>query len=269
MRKIFYFLIILFVIFLVGLFLDNYVFYGFIGVIISTIISPGNVTAQELAIEKMWGKDFFYWSIVGPRQAHTEEYIIAGTIKNDASVCPNYDDFENSRCKYEVAINLADKSLCKEFRSDFELFDSETCVATVDGIVKKDPKECDKLGQIDRDRCYQDLARVLKDQSICEKLSNSKHRCYWNLAVSMEREDLCELAPFTQACIAIAKRDSSLCNDIWEKIERSKCYYNIAILTGEPTTCEAIKEKESVKFCTYLAKECAGRDCTFLAQRYT
>ncbi len=270
MRKLFYGLAIFFGLMIVGFFiLDNFVLHGALTVMIPAIITPGDITAGELAIEKMWGKDIFFWSITGPRQYPTEKAILDGVVTQDPSVCPTHRDFDNFRCNYELALFLTDKSLCKDVESTLPIFDPETCKATIDGILNQDPNECQKAPSRGVNICLQDVARILKDPTICESLSNSNHRCYWNLAVSMEREDLCELSPFTQACTAIAKRDGSMCEDISEKIEQSKCFYNIAILTESPDLCGGINDDQAAYYCTAAAKQCIDNDCTFLAQRYT
>ena len=93
---------------------------------------------------------------------------------------------------------------------------------------------------------------------------------FWNLAVGMQRDDLCEFAPFEQACWSISKRDSSMCEIISEEIERSKCYYNTAILTEDKNLCQNLDDEAS-SACVDHVNFCSGKnyDCTFLAQRYT
>ena len=270
MKKLFYGLAIFFGLMIVGFFiLDNFVLHGALTVMIPAIINPGDFTAQELAIEKMWGKDIFFWSITGPRQYPTEKAILDGVVTQDPSVCPTHRDFDNFRCNYEMALLLADKSLCIETDSNLRIFDPTICTVTIDAITSQDPSECEKIEMGDRDPCYQDLARILEDPRICEQMSNSKHRCYWNLAISLEQTDLCEFAPFSQACVAITNGDSSMCDDISEKIEKSKCYYNIAILDRQPDLCDNIGEEQASVYCRAAANYCLERDCTFLAQRYT
>jgi len=170
-----------------------------------------------------------------------------------------------------LAILLTDKSLCKDVESNLPIFDPDTCKITIDGIINKDPSECEKAPSRGRDICLQDVARILEDPTICENLSNSNHRCYWNLAVGMQKEDLCELAPFDQACASIAKRDSSMCETIPEKIERSKCFYNTAILTNDVNACQNLDDAVSSSICIDHTNFCSENnyDCTFLAQRYT
>lgn len=271
MRKIFYGLAIFFGLIIGGFFiLDNFVLHGGLTAISSAVINPGDFTAHELAIEKMWGKDIFFWSITGPRHVSTtEKAILEGVTTKDVSVCPTHRDFDNFRCNYEMALLLEDKSLCIETNSNLRIFDPTICTTTIDAITSQDPSECEKIEKRDRDPCYQDLARILEDPRICEQMSNSKHRCYWNLAMSTGDEKLCELSPFTQACTAIVNRDDSICEEISERIEQSKCYYNIAILDRQPDLCDNIGEEQASVYCRAAANYCLERDCTFLAQRYT
>jgi len=170
-----------------------------------------------------------------------------------------------------LALLLTDKSLCKDMGSTLPIFDPQTCKATIDGILNQDPNECQKAPSRGVDICLQDVARILKDPRICEIISNNSHRCYWNLAVSIQKYDLCEFAPFEQACWSISKRDSSMCETISENIERSKCYYNTAILTEDKHLCQNLDDETSVSACISHVDYCSKKnyDCTFLAQRYT
>lgn len=254
--------------------LDDLLLHGSLNVItafvINEITNPGDLTAHEIVVEKNWGKKHFLYSITGPRNPSTEKVIVHATETKDPLLCDVFTDFEYNRCTFEVALSLIDKSLCKDVGSSLWIFDPETCKATIDGIVNQDANECEKIENHGREICYQDLARILKDPSICDRFSGN-HRCYWNLAVSLEREDLCELAPFNQACVAIANRDSSSCETITEEIERSKCFYNIAILTGDSGICSRLDDEFSTSVCTQHVNTCVqtNYNCTFLAQRYT
>ncbi len=274
MRKLFYGLIIFFGLVIGGFFiLDNFVLHGFFTAITPALLNPGDATAQEIGIERKWGMQHFIWSITGPRNPPTEQLIITGMETKNTSVCEPYKnfEFEYNRCNFELALLLTDKSLCNDVESTLPIFDPQTCKATIDGILNQDPNECQKAPSRGVDICLQDVARILKDPTICESLSNSNHRCFWNLAVGMQRDDLCEFAPFEQACRSISKRDSSMCETISEEIERSKCYYNTAILTEEKNLCQNLDDETSSSACIDHVDFCSKQnyDCTFLSQRYT
>ena len=274
MRKLFYGLAIFFGLIIAGFFiLDNFVLYGFFTAIGPALLNPGDVTALEIVVEKVWGKQHSIWSITGPRNPETEQNIVYSQEQKHPSECESHKnfEFEYNRCYYELALLLTNKSLCKDVESALAIFDPQTCKATIDGILNQDPNECQKAPSRGVDICLQDVARILKDPTICESLSNSNHRCYWNLAVSMQRDDLCKFAPFEQACRSISKRDSSMCETISEEIERSKCYYNTAILTENMNICQNLDDETSSSTCIAHVEWCSRNnfDCTFLAQRYT
>lgn len=71
-----------------------------------------------------------------------------------------------------------------------------------------DPTSCDKADDILKDACYSEIAKNLKDEIHCEKISSRifKNACYIN--------------------VAEAKKDSSICNKISDETFKDTCLTN-------------------------------------------
>jgi len=126
-------------------------------------------------------------------------------------------------------------------------------------ISEKNPSFCEKTEF--KDRCYKELALILDDFSLCEKLptkpghSFGKEVCYQEFIYKFKSLSECEKL-LTQdskdICIdyfAVHNRDFSLCDAIVSESKRNDCYATAAFYTKDPSICEKITAEGERKSC--------------------
>lgn len=100
----------------------------------------------------------------------------------------------------------------------------------------RDPSLCDETKNLDmKEICYSEVSGLTGDYSLCEKLtlSSYKNNCYINAYKSK-------------------KDDPLLCEKVSDTAERQKCYYLVAVTTGDPKYCEMSKDYDVA----YMADDC-------------
>ena len=146
-----------------------------------------------------------------------------------------------------VAEGVQNPSLCENTSTTFG---KESCYYTV-AQNTKDPRY--------RDSCYGIVAQKGGDHTICSKSEdiNNEYRCYSFVADKTGDASICEsitdFEVIKNLCIAMAKRDPTLCESLPEAGNtRDSCYINIASST------------KNKKLCSKIASEGIKDDCLSL-----
>ena len=179
----------------------------------------------------------------------------AAKVIKEISICDEIKS-QNERdwCYFKLIVfekvNLRDPTICEKISRYKD--DCYTNVAKTLGDVNI----CNNLDGRDRGYCQADLAEVLKDKSICEKieLQEPKEKCYISSAGILKDETLCfklKERNKSQCYLAVAKgkKDPILCEqiyspgDCWMPNYRHDCYSALSLDLKDPNLCEKIECK--------------------------
>ena len=155
------------------------------------------------------------------------------TIETELRVCSEMPSIETAYQAYSFEdicmVGIAGKhqniSLCRRVSSD----QRKTCYAFV-AEVSANPNLCAEAGS-QKDSCYEQYSRDMKDASVCEKISdvNYKDNCYINAANMLGDPTLCEKTR------NINSKDS--------------CYWNMASRFGDSSYCDKIANAQQKQNC--------------------
>ena len=177
-----------------------------------------------------------------------QENLLCGAAKVEKFVSGSGGDGENKGAGQD------EKGPCDMFEGD----EKDTCLRDV-AKVMGDPAICDKIySRIEHARCYIDLSVMTKNPALCEKIleeSADRNYCYQNYFTFVEDVDLgtCENLKGTAsgACyFSVASRtdDISPCYLVAQGQPRESCF-ELMIKRGDPTVCSNIENEEYRKGC--------------------
>ncbi len=129
-------------------------------------------------------------------QLQDDCYKDVAILKGDINLCHNIQSSETIRdkCYLEVAKQTGDIYICDEFiKLDFW---KSSCYHEV-AIKNQNLEFCDKLEPYKKGYCYQKMAVLLEDESICRKNNIGSHRsvCFYAMAKLKDNPNLCEEIP--------------------------------------------------------------------------
>ena len=132
-------------------------------------------------------------------------------------------------CVSGLAAKRADASLCKKLSYDGK----RTCYQLV-AKVTNNASVCAEAGA-EKNNCYSEFASSASDASICEKITelDGKDGCYSKLASSLGDSALCEKirsAGQKNGCyfdMAMRLQDTAFCNKISDGSQKTNCLQNL------------------------------------------
>jgi len=128
-------------------------------------------------------------------------------------------------------------------------------IATI-AIEQNKPSVCGKIIMIPnvmsdtttgelRQQCYEETAKGLKDQTVCENIPELENResCYLHLAWFLNDESICKFTHPTYegmcyGAVAQQKKDEKVCESVLSESSRERCYSDLNQIIGDISICE-------------------------------
>ena len=162
-------------------------------------------------------------------------------------------------------------SICNRISDDWG--DRSLCLI----IVKKNLFACEEIPEIPyswkKDLCYEGIAKVSDDYSLCEKMSDNI--CYYNFAIRKNDLSICKLIsnPYLKdecySKIAATDKDDKLCEEIQDQSNRDDCYEDVAESKRDPSLCEKMSfQYPGYRDNCYLRVAVAKRDPSICKKAY-
>ena len=110
-------------------------------------------------------------------------------------------------------------------------------------ILMQNPSECEGLAEYPRSACYHNIAKLRKDQSLCEKVSWFD-LCYWDIAELINDPSLChkmEAGCEKKQCLAMVTGNISYCEEVPEPSEKELCLLKLSE-NKDVSKCEYVPE---------------------------
>ncbi|MBM3229117.1 hypothetical protein FJZ26_01690 [Candidatus Parvarchaeota archaeon] len=178
----------------------------------------------------------------------------------DSSVCDNADDLVKGKCIAYIATKTGDVGICN--KNKVGSFETAACKALVSG----NQEYCAQAsGQLEKDYCYDSLARKLEDLALCDKLTSYKYSCVSAIAASKKDISICDGLRFGKGelgmdekafCIsrvAEETKNEGICNMIQNDENKDTCYMKVADAKNDKTVCAQIKNEGVRGFCQRTA----------------
>lgn len=112
--------------------------------------------------------------------------------------------------------------------------------------IKKDISVCENAPEdINKDRCYQVIFEQSKDIAICPKMEDpyNKDFCFIDVAKDQKNSEICKQVVYKKdrcySRIAEINNDVSLCDNV-SVSEKGNCYYDVATFTKDSSICDLI-----------------------------
>jgi hypothetical protein len=233
----------------------------------------GAATNDLSMCNKIGIQSFLKWSCYNDVAASSE----------DPNICRQLDDKDSvDRCLSGVGIKKKSLLICDEIKKESyreacysgvfqKLKDINICfkinsITFQDGCYSylakenKDYKLCQKISSesSDSDSCFEDVARLTGDISICKYVKKYPVFCYAAIAIYKNDSKICnQYSDDIDLCIsdfAIAKNRIDLCPSIQESFHRNDCYSDITSKLedkGDPNACGKITADNSSKDACY------------------
>ena len=190
-----------------------------------------------------------------------KEIIFSGR-RNSLEECEKFSGLEKRVCKFEVAVNKDDISICKGAGS---YSTTEWCYTGI-AIKRKDPQICYEIEadypSLDKNDCLMDLAIKMDNLDVCQDLEYEYmvEDCVSKIAIQRNDEKLCKTLSRKDSkrnClmgIAIKRGDIEMCkmipDDPYRVISyKDSCIKSIAKKKNDPKICEYIEGKEAKNLC--------------------
>lgn len=146
---------------------------------------------------------------------------------------------------------------------------NDTC-GSLEGTAKDqcyaDAMKCSKIkGDLTRDLCVVELAKIQADPAICELVQddNVKGNCEHQFVSSEEACSNIENEHWRNACnfkFASELADSTLCGVITNTLSREQCYQEVALITGNGELCFHLGQLEGIACIRKVAKKTLDPD---------
>lgn len=194
-------------------------------------------------------------------------FLDVAVEKGEIELCKRAREFEDV-CNYQVAVLNQDAGQCnlikdKQLRN-FCFFYNSTQSSQVRpcNFINKEPLAtlCVALASLNpyfcglikdyqvRTFCKQQLAKKLNNIDLCE---GDKY-CITKIAMMSYNPLLCNYLPAglgridCKIALALEYNDKEICSKL-VKSQQERCYYQLALKTGNPTYCDEIAQKEFIK----------------------
>jgi len=150
----------------------------------------------------------------------------------------------------KIAVDIKSPLICQIIAYGWNRDDCYINVAK----AMKDITPCNKLSHKgDRYYCYKEIAEITKDKSICEKIPFSQEEAEtdhylalkWPLYISEIKEDCYK-------SLALLLNDDALCKEIQDWGRRDECYFELAFKAKDQTLCENIRNPRTKDECCFI-----------------
>ncbi|MES1188442.1 MAG: hypothetical protein ABUL60_31795 [Myxococcales bacterium] len=192
--------------------------------------------------------------------------------------------FQLSECYTKYAEATAAPELCEALPVGGEArYSRADCIKRV-ALATGNAALCERVGNDDGASCFRDLAVVLEDVKLCEKISrvDERERCYHDLARALQQPELCRRVERDReraSCLSGAiprGTDPKVCDMLQLVAGRESCLSEVA--RDDPAVCLQLPEPRRAQ-CVSLSSRlrelddptapCGGvADCLAVAARF-
>jgi len=164
------------------------------------------------------------------------------TLDEQLGICVDMPSTEQGSfediCYMMIAAKYENTSLCRKVSTTMR----SQCYNTL-AEVKEDATVCAEAGSY-KDQCYQQYAQTTSDSSVCEKITDvdSRDRCYSSMASGKSTDPtLCEkiktsyMKDDSYSNVASRTRDITYCDKITDSNRKQNCQQNIGGQISVPT----------------------------------
>jgi len=182
----------------------------------------------------------------GLQDDKNENYFRAALKSENQDACKKINDkFRRNDCYFALAEKMKNPDLCDKLIDNSDLGDAiydhhskKLCLA----LAKQDPSLCLSLKGVSRDACYEQVAQLKEDSSICDSIENRDFKCRCNYGIAKIQNNI------------------SICENQDDPWQRDCCLYDYArYKNAECVICERIQTEPFRKWCHETFTKCKSK----------
>lgn len=142
-----------------------------------------------------------------------------------------------------LAVKFGEPSLCEE---------NSRCYQAL-ALLNDDPSLCEKAGS-SKVQCYRDMAKERLDSSMCDKIDDDW--CYLEVSIATNDSESCEPIKDNDRrnyCLTKTLK-TNFCDDIEGSLYKSDCYFFLAKKTNNPSLCDMLKWEQDQVACLAIVQ---------------